>query len=85
MGFKLIEEREQGLFVEDWQVFYLKYTDGQLVSYLQKDGNNGIEQSFNLNSKDNFPSYDDIEFDISNPLLIELVEFVDDNFELFMI
>ena len=54
------------------------------MSYLQKDGNNVVEQIFNLNAKDNFPSHDDIEFDSSNPLLVEIVEFVDDNFEIFM-
>jgi hypothetical protein len=84
MSIKLIEEREQGLFAEDWQIFYLKHSDGMEVSYLQKDGNNGVEQAFNLNAKDNFPSYDDIEFDSSNPILVELVEFVDDNFDIFM-
>ena len=84
MSIKLIEEKEQGLFAEDWQIFYLKHSDGSEVSYLQKDGNNGVEQAFNLNAKDNFPSYDDIEFDSSNPILVEIVEFVDDNFDVFM-
>ena len=84
MIIKLIEEKAQGLFVEDWQIFYLKLSDGTQVSYLQKDGNNGIEQAFNLNSKDNFPPHDDIEFDSSNPILVKIVEFVDDNFDVFM-
>ena len=84
MSIKLIEEKEQGLFVEDWQIFYLIHSDGTQVSYLQKDGNNGVEQAFNLNSKDNFPAHDDIEFDSSNKVLVEIVEFVDDNFDIFM-
>ena len=39
MSITLIEKREQGLFVEDWQIFYLKHSDGMEVCYLQKDGN----------------------------------------------
>jgi len=84
MSFKINEKKEQGLIVEDWQIFYLIHSDGTEVSYLQKDGNNGIEQAFNLNSKDNFPAHDDIEFDSSNKVLVEIVEFVDDNFDVFM-
>ena len=84
MSIKLIDEKEQGLFKDDWQIFYLKHSDGMEVCYLQKDGNNVVEQFFNLNSKDNFPSYDDIQFDSSNPILVELVEFIDDNFDIFM-
>ena len=56
MSIKINEKKEQGLIVEGWQIFYLIHSDGTEVSYLQKDGNNGIEQAFNLNSKDNFPS-----------------------------
>ena len=84
MSFKINEKKEQGLIVEDWQIFYLIHSDGTEVSYLQKDGNNGIVQAFNLNSKDNFPAHDDIEFDSSNKVLVEIVEFVDDNFDVFM-
>jgi hypothetical protein len=84
MSIKINEKKEQGLIVEGWQIFYLIHSDGTEVSYLQKDGNNGIEQAFNLNSKDDFPAHDDIEFDSSNKVLVEIVEFVDDNFDVFM-
>ena len=84
MSFKLSESKEQGNKVEEWQYFYLLHISGAEVCYLQKDGINGLEQAFNLNSKNNFPPEDDIEFDSSNDLIVELVEFIDKNFEIFM-
>mgnify|MGYP001255680480 CR=1 FL=1 len=84
MSFKLSESKEQGNKVEEWQYFYLLHISGAEVCYLQKDGINGLEQAFNLNSKNNFPPEDDIEYDSSNDLIVELVEFVDYNFEIFM-
>ena len=42
-----------------------------------------MEQVFNLNSKNNFSSKDDVDLDSSNKLIVELVEFIDNNFDLF--
>ncbi|MAW84252.1 MAG: hypothetical protein CL832_07615 [Crocinitomicaceae bacterium] len=83
MSFTFSESKEQGNKDGEWQSFYLIHSSGVEVCYLQKDGVNGMEQAFNLNSKNNFPSQDDVEFDSSNKLLVELVEFIDNNFDLF--
>tara|TARA_B100000767_G_C19622181_1_gene474556 strand:- start:380 stop:634 length:255 start_codon:yes stop_codon:yes gene_type:complete len=84
MIFKLIESKVQSNKVEEWQSFYSIHASGVELCYLQKDFVNGLEQAFNLNSKNNFPTYDDIEFDSSNELLAELVGFIDNNFNIFL-
>ena len=84
MGYSLEENKLQGNLVGEWQLFYLKHTEGFEVCYLQKNGMYGIETAFNFNYKDNYPKKDDIEFNSSNELLVGIVDFVDDNFDTFL-
>lgn len=46
MIFKLIESKEQGNILEEWQYFFLIHTSGAEVCYLQKNGINGLSVIF---------------------------------------